>query len=115
MIVSNIFMVSVGVFLYIVARSLPRLQEEAQSTQKKSVIDRFVTSDIPRKIDEIINSFLGKFLRKTKVFLMRFDNSITKKLQTMGNENNNGNSNGKPKINFDEITSETPKNRSTQE
>lgn len=101
-ILTDIFMVSLGTILYLVARSLPRVGEEPAT--KQNMFERWVSSELPEKFDAAFNNFLLKSLRKLKLALLKADNSITKHLKKIA-PNGNGGSNGKPKIDFKDITS----------
>lgn len=79
-ILTNILMVSLGVVLYVVVRTLPRVSENA-APDKKSAFEKWLTSEMPEKVDKILNSFLLKFLKKTKIFLMKADNTVTAQLK----------------------------------
>ena len=84
-VLSNVFMVAAGVVLYLVAHSLPRVGES--EPKKQGFLERWVTSDVPEKVDAVFSNFLGKLLRRTKVFLLKIDNSITASLKKMKQEN----------------------------
>lgn len=103
-IVTNILMVSLGVVLYVMVRTLPRIEEET-AAENKSFLDRWVASEIPEKIDKALNSFLVKFLRKSKVLLLKIDNALGRHLQKIKPEGANGKDQQKPAIDFQEITS----------
>ena len=92
LILTDILFLALAVMLYLVVRTLPRI-EESGDPDRKGVFERMITSDIPGRIDETLNAFIGKAFRRMKVNLMRFDNYLTGKLKTMNMEN--GNSNGK--------------------
>ena len=80
----NLLMLSVGLILYVIVRSLPRIGEaELAPTQKRSIIERWVASEIPERVDVIVHGMSVKFLRKTKVFLLRIDNILTDVLKSM--------------------------------
>jgi len=106
----NILFISFGVILYIIARSLPRINEENINVSKDNFLDKFIVSDFPHKIDSLINFYTVKFFRKFKVLLLRFDNYITERLKKMTNNedkkidfnNLNGNGNGN-KLNNEEL------------
>jgi len=107
----NILFISFGIILYIITRSLPRINEENINTSKDSFLDKFINSDFPHKIDSLINFYTVKFFRKFKVLLLRFDNYITERLKKMTNNNEdkkidfnnlNGNGNGN-KLNNEEL------------
>jgi hypothetical protein len=91
----NIILIFFSGILYIIARSLPRINEENISNSKKNFLDRFIISDFPNKIDSLINFYIVKFFRKFKILLLRFDNYITEKLKKMNLDNN-----GDKKIDF---------------
>jgi hypothetical protein len=100
---TNLLMISLGTILYLVVRSLPRIEEE--ETKKPNLLERWILSDIPAKLDRSINAYAGKLFRKLKVYVMRLDNFLTEKLKKM----NSGESGGltgqaKPKIDFKEIS-----------
>jgi len=105
---TNILMVSTGVVIYVIVRALPRLEPEPQP-EKKSVLDRWIASEIPEKIDSALNGFLVKFLRKLKVLLLKVDNTLSGHLQKIKSETGgtaNGNGKQKPVIDFKEIAAE---------
>lgn len=107
-ILANIFMVSLGAVIYVVARTLPRLEPES-GPEKKSVFERWLASEVPEKIDSALNGFLVKFLRKLKILLLKVDNSLSGHLQKIKPEAGgatNGNGKAKPVIDFKEIVAE---------
>ncbi len=98
-VITNIFLLSIGAMLYLVTRSLPRVDTDEPREAKVRFIDRLATSEVPEKIDEAFNSFLAKFLRKLKVVLMKVDNALTQRLKKIKTENGNG----KTPVGFDAI------------
>ncbi|MEY4731124.1 MAG: hypothetical protein RL681_70 [Candidatus Parcubacteria bacterium] len=94
LILTDILFLALATMLYLVVRTLPRI-EESGDPDRKGVFERMITSDIPGKVDETMNAFMGKTLRRMKINLMRFDNYLTGKLKTMNMGNGNGNGNGK--------------------
>lgn len=98
-VVTNIFLLSLGVILYVSIRTLPRIDERAMP-EKKGAWERWLSSGVPEKIDRILNSFLFKTLRRLKVFLLRTDNAINAWLQKIKPE---GNGSQKPGIDFQAI------------
>lgn len=94
----NILFISLGGILYIIAKTLPRINEEENEIfQKKSNLEKFVISDLPHKFDEALNFYTGKFFRKLKILILRLDNYLTDKLKSM---NLNGDD---KKINFSDL------------
>lgn len=105
-VLTTIFMASLGTMLYLVARSLPRIGEEVSS--KPGFIERLSSSEIPEKIDAVFNNFLFKFLKKSKVFLLKVENFVNNKLKTISPNGNGQHLNGltanpKPKIDFKDL------------
>ncbi|MBI4084938.1 MAG: hypothetical protein HY432_00260 [Candidatus Liptonbacteria bacterium] len=98
-ILTTILMASLGTMLYLMARSLPRVEEEIYD--KPGFMDKLASSEVPEKIDAALNDFVLKFLRKIKVILLKVDNSITEKLKKISPNNGNG----KPRIDFKDLTS----------
>ncbi len=103
-IVTNILMVSLGTVLYLAVRTLPRI-EEAASPEKRGFLERWVTSEMPEKIDVILNSFLLKFLRRMRVAVMKLDNTLTGQLKKIQPEADPA-LKVKPQIDFKAINSE---------
>ena len=87
-IITNVLMISVGAVLFILVRALPRLGEES-SEVKMSILERWVASELPEKIDKTLNSFLEKFLRKSHVWLLKVDNNVSHWLKRV-RPNSNG-------------------------
>ncbi len=96
----NLLMIGAGTVLYLVAKTLPRLNEEAPG-RKLSLLERWVASEMPHKIDAALNSFVGKFLRKTKVLLLRLDNAVGQRLKKIGADRKEEN---RARIDFKDIT-----------
>ncbi|MDI6820622.1 MAG: hypothetical protein QMD65_00380 [Patescibacteria group bacterium] len=105
-----IMMLSLGVIVYIFARATPRVNDlEAPSP---SVLKTHWLMEYLEKADEWLLTFLEKLLRRLRVFILRLDNNLTKKLHRFkkdaakenvfaseqvkvnGNGNGNGNSEG---------------------
>ena len=98
-ILANIAMLSVGVVLYLLAHSLPRIGEA--ETEPKGILERWVASELPEKLDGVFNSFAGKFLRKLKVVILKIDNAVSASLKKVKSQENGG-KNGQG-IDFKEI------------
>ncbi len=79
-----LLMVSLGVVLYLMVRALPRIAEEPAA--KENFLDRWAHSEIPEKIDAALNGFLLKFLRRVKVFALKFDNAVSAGLRRVSAE-----------------------------
>src|SRR5258708_3104836 len=101
-VLTNILMVSLGTILYVSVRTLPRI-EESGIHEKKGVLERWIASEIPERIDMALNGFLFKFLRKFKIVLLKTDNSVSERLKKI---NPGAATNNKaPAIDFKEIAS----------
>jgi len=79
-----LLMVSLGVVLYLMVRALPRVAEEP--AEKKSFLDRWAHTETPEKIDAAFNGFLLKFLRRVKVYALKFDNAVSAGLRKVSAE-----------------------------
>lgn len=104
---TSILMVSLSAVLYLMVRALPRIAEEPQ-TEKRSFLDRWAHSQIPEKVDEALNGFLLKFLRKLKVAVLKIDNGLSKRLEKVKPEGNGK----KPAIDFKEIAGQNKEGES---
>ncbi len=95
-ILNIVFMLSLGTILYIVARALPRVKEEAEESdnRKGGLLERWVTSEMPEKVDEFLSTFLSKFLRKFKVFLLKIDNALGAHLKKIKPDSSKSEGNG---------------------
>ena len=71
-----ILMLSFGTMIYLIARAAPRVSDEVAGgiIKKQTKLDRLFSFLWIEKIDPLLHNFLEKFLRKTKLVLMKFDN-----------------------------------------
>lgn len=76
----NILLIALGVLMYIVIRTLPRLDEQPA---KKGIWERWITSEFPAKLDAIFHASYLRTLRRIKVLVLRADNSINKQLESI--------------------------------
>lgn len=81
-----LLMLALGAVLYLMVRALPRVTDELET--KESFLDRWARSELPEKIDTAFNSFLVKFLRRVKVFALKFDNAVSAGLRRAAAEEN---------------------------
>jgi hypothetical protein len=77
----DVLLISLGIILYIIARALPRVEEDSNAIEKKNFLDRFANSDIPEKLDATFNLFLLKFLKRIKILTLKFDNALSRQLK----------------------------------
>jgi hypothetical protein len=92
-----ILMICVGTVLYLMVQALPRIEEVP--SEEKGFLERWGHSEMPEKIDAAFNNFLLKFLRKIKVFVLKFDNTLAKHLQKIKPEEDK-----RPTIDFKEMS-----------
>jgi hypothetical protein len=84
----NVLLVGAGLALWLLIRALPRVDDEAPSAQ--SWFERWLTSELPGKIDAFTSTLWVRTLRRFKVFVLRLENGINQKLQTMKLESGEG-------------------------
>ena len=104
-----ILMASLGTVLYLVARSLPRVNGERGEEDKRGLVERWVASEIPEKADEILNSFLFKLFKRLKLVLLKIDNILGKRIEKV-RPGNGGEKGETLTSNFQDLT-ETKKER----
>jgi hypothetical protein len=92
-----ILMVCLGTVLYLTVQALPRIEEVP--SEEKGFLERWARSEMPEKIDAAFNNFLLKFLRRTKVLILKLDNVLAKHLQKIKPEEDK-----RPNIDFKEIS-----------
>ena len=78
-IATDIFMLAIGAVLYLMVRALPRVSEDASDRQ--GLLDRWAHSEVPEKIDAVMDAFLLKMVRKLKVFILKIDNALSRHLR----------------------------------
>jgi len=97
-----ILMVCLGTVLYLTVQALPRIEEVP--SDEKGFLERWAHSEVPEKIDAAFNNFLAKFLRRTKVLILKLDNTLAKHLQKIKPEEDK-----RPNIDFKEISGQGDK------
>ncbi len=104
-IITNVLMVSVGALLYLVIRTLPRIEPDPAGEKPKGFFEQLIVSKIPERVDGVFNSFAFKFLRRLKVILLKIDNVVGHQIKKVKPEASGGSeAGGKPAIDFTEIT-----------
>ena len=98
---TTILMLCLGTVLYLMVRALPRIEEVSEGVGEgnKSLLERWVHSEIPERIDAAFSGFMLKFLRRVKIIVLRIVNAIAKGLRKMQPQENRANTN----IDFKEI------------
>ena len=82
----SIFFLSLGVVIYLMARAVPRISESGEVIHAPSRFDRLLSRLPLARIDEKLNGFFEKFLRRLKVLIMRSDNFINNHLSKIKKE-----------------------------
>lgn len=76
-----LIMVSLAAIIYLIARTIPRIDENVVSGQsEKYFMEKFFSRLPLEKIDFMFDNLLEKTLRKFKIVVMRIDNVLTRKL-----------------------------------
>ncbi len=78
-ILTNIFFLSLAGVILLVARALPRVEED--QVKKHSILDKIAASEIPEKLDAVLGNTMFKLLRKFKVVILRLDNFVNKEIK----------------------------------
>src|SRR3989344_1351621 len=81
---------SLGFIILLAAAVMPRLGDNTDQSAKPRSFDRLVGKLRLNKVDSLINGFLGKILRRSKVAVMKVDNLITDRLNKLKKTNDNG-------------------------
>jgi hypothetical protein len=76
----NLFLVSTGVILFLVIRLLPRLDDKPVG---RGVFERWLTSEFPERLDLFFGSVHIRTLRRFKVMVMKTDNALNRKMESM--------------------------------
>lgn len=71
---------SLGLVIYMIARAVPRVPEELPMPRRSNWVDRLMSKIPMSKIDDRLNAFFAKFLRKFRVVVMKMDNFINDRL-----------------------------------
>jgi len=85
-----LLLVGFGLILWLVIKNLPKIKNDEVIGEKTSIDDRFeegrkrIGKKIPiEKIDAKVNSFLEKFLRKSRIILMKIDAYLQRHLDAL--------------------------------
>ena len=92
--VLQIFLISgLAVVVYLMARALPRVVHHGESPVNfYDYFERLINRLPVHKFDDYLNSYLSKFLRKTRLLVMKIDNKIVHSLGRLRKNGENGNS-----------------------
>jgi hypothetical protein len=85
-----VIVVSGGVLLYLVARTLPRLDETDPTPGPRHLLPDWVMRYLERADEELI-AFFERTVRTLRVLLMKFDNVLGERMRRMKRNGTNGN------------------------
>ncbi len=94
------FISSLAVMVYLMARALPRVANGEEPKNFYYYLEQWLERLPVHKVDERLNNYFFKTLKKVRVVVMRVDNKIVhglnriKKNGENGNGHGNGNGNG---------------------
>lgn len=82
-------MVSLGTIIYLVARAVPRVNENAKFERRENYFDALFKKLPIEKADAFASMIAEKTLRKFKILVLRLDNLLTKQLKNFKSEPSN--------------------------
>jgi hypothetical protein len=85
-----LMMVSLALMIFIFASALPKIEEEEAGKRKDNFLDRLAKRVPLDKIDDNLEIFWEKLLRRTKVFLLKATNSVDGRLAKKSRSPSNG-------------------------
>lgn len=91
-ILQTIIMASLGAMVYLIARAAPRVGDSEEIFGKFSYagrLDRLIAKIPFDKIDAVLSIFVEKFLRKLKLFLLKWDNLLSEHIKKIKKTNSN--------------------------
>lgn len=75
-------MVSLAGIIYLLARALPRISDDVSNGPERQSRLMFYVE----KLDDFFKAILEKFLRQSRVWILKVDNSVTQKLNRFKKE-----------------------------
>ena len=98
-ILEQIFLVSIGVMIYMIVRTLPRVNgfELAQEKEKKTRPATHFKQEWVDALDKHFIASLEKTLRRMKVWVMKLDNYVSRNLERVSPKRN-GDQDNQPSI-----------------
>ena len=88
-----VLVVSGGILLYLVARTLPRLDETDTTPGPRHMLPEWAMRYLERADKELI-SFFERIVRTLRVLLMKFDNVLGDRMRKLRRSGGNGDGNG---------------------
>lgn len=74
-----VFMLSLGLMVYLLAIALPRVQNNSKN-RVSEVISRLIKRVPLERIDSVLNTIFEKILRKFRVIILKIDNWVSSSL-----------------------------------
>ncbi|HPW34237.1 MAG TPA: hypothetical protein PK367_00555 [Candidatus Paceibacterota bacterium] len=84
-----VFFVSLAIVVYLFMRKLPCVSDVTESQEPKAAKRRLIKAQWIDVLDKKFVDILSKWLRKTKLFIMKIDNYVTKHLETIKRKKGN--------------------------
>lgn len=85
---------SLGLIIYLLVRAMPRVIDAPAPSRPANFFDKLMGKIPVAKIDQNINSFFAKFLRKLKVIIMKIDNFVNDRLGKLTKKNGDSDKSG---------------------
>ncbi len=95
-----VIVVAGGILLYLVARTLPRLDETDPTPGPRHMLPEWVMHYLERADEELIALF-ERIVRWLRVALMKFDNTLGERVRKLKRNGTNGNGKGLPPLEND--------------
>ncbi|MBI2592895.1 MAG: hypothetical protein HYW37_01900 [Candidatus Colwellbacteria bacterium] len=87
LILQLVFMISLGVIVYIIALAVPRIgEDETVSNTSQTPIGRWLQNLPLERIDMAFKTSRDKILRRMKVWIMKADNFVSRRLNNKENK-----------------------------
>ena len=80
-------MVSLGGIIYLFARALPRVTDAPIPVNRKDYLAELMKKLPLEKADAWFAQLFGKFLRKSKITILKLDNLLTKHINSLRKDN----------------------------
>ena len=91
----NIAIICAGAILIIAARTLPRLDG---SETRKGAWERWLTSNLPKRLDQFFHLAYIRGLRKARVLALKLDNAVDARLKRVKLEEGKSMGGAKPDL-----------------
>ena len=82
-VLQTLIMLSLGTTIYLMVRALPRVSEEGLPDFSRDYFGKLLKRLPLEKADAWVSAVLEKFLRKTKIVILKIDNLLTKHLASL--------------------------------